>query len=68
MNAKQIADELENIYWIQGDGKGKPFQQYADFVRQQHAELTQLKNLLLDNQILLDKTLNAWAKEMERRK
>ena len=30
MNAKQIADELENIYWIQGDGKGKPFQQYAD--------------------------------------
>ena len=32
MNAKQIADELENIYWIQGDGKGKPFQQYADFV------------------------------------
>ena len=38
MNAKQIADELENIYWIQGDGKGKPFQQYADFVRQQQAE------------------------------
>jgi len=38
MNAKQVADELENIYWIQGDGKGKPFQQYADFVRQQQAE------------------------------
>ena len=43
MNAKQIADELENIYWIQGDGKGKPFQQYADFVRQQHSELKELK-------------------------
>jgi len=39
MNAKQVADELENIYWIQGDGKGKPFQQYADFVRQQQAEI-----------------------------
>ena len=44
MNAKQIADELENIYWIQGDGKGKPFQQYADFVRQQQAEIENLKN------------------------
>ena len=44
MNAKQIADELENIYWIQGDGKGKPFQQYADFVRQQQAEIEALKN------------------------
>jgi len=43
MNAKQIADELENIYWIQGDGKGKPFQQYADFVRQQQAEIEALK-------------------------
>jgi hypothetical protein len=40
MNSKQIADELENIYWIQGDGKGKPFQQYADFVRQQQEKLT----------------------------
>ena len=43
MNAKQIADELENIYWIQGDGKGKPFQQYADFVRQQQVEIEALK-------------------------
>ena len=43
MNAKQIADELENIYWIQGDGKSKPFQQYADFVRQQQAEIEALK-------------------------
>jgi len=43
MNAKQVADELENIYWIQGDGKGKPFQQYADFVRQQQAEIQALK-------------------------
>jgi len=44
MNSKQVADELENIYWIQGDGKGKPFQQYADFVRQQQAEIEALKN------------------------
>ena len=48
MNAKQIADELENIYWIQGDGKGKPFQQYADFVRQQQAEIEALKQRCLD--------------------
>lgn len=41
--ANQIADELENIYWIQGDGKGKPFQQYADFIRQQQSEIEALK-------------------------
>ena len=43
MNANQIASELENIYWIQGDGKGKPFQQYADFIRQQQAEIEMLE-------------------------
>ena len=47
MNAKQIADELENIYWIQGDGKGKPFQQYADFVRQQQSEIEALKDFAI---------------------
>jgi len=53
MNAKQIADELENIYWIQGDGKGKPFQQYADFVRQQQEEIEALKaKTLTDEEIL----------------
>ena len=46
MNSKQIADELENIYWIQGDGKGKPFQQYADFVRQQQAEIEALNRFI----------------------
>jgi len=53
MNSKQIADELENIYWIQGDGKGKPFQQYADFVRQQQAEIEALKaKTLTDEEII----------------
>jgi len=52
MNSKQVADELENIYWIQGDGKGKPFQQYADFVRQQQAEIEALKaKTLTDEEI-----------------
>ena len=50
MNANQIADELENIYWVQGDGKGKPFQQYADFVRQQQAEIEELKTCLIVEQ------------------
>ena len=43
MNANQIAEELENISWLQGDDKVKPFQQYADFVRQQQAEIEALK-------------------------
>jgi len=52
MNSKQVADELENIYWIQGDGKGKPFQQYADFVRQQQVEIEALKaKTLTDEEI-----------------
>jgi len=53
MNAKQVADELENIYWIQGDGKGKPFQQYANFVRQQQAEIEALKYFLKANELYL---------------
>ena len=48
MNAKQIADELENIYWIQGDGKGKPFQQYADFIRQQQTEIEALNRFIAE--------------------
>jgi hypothetical protein len=56
MNANQIADELENIYWVQGDVKGKPFQQYADFIRQQQAEIEALKK---DN-----KELHAIAQRM----
>lgn len=44
MNANEIAEELENISWIQGNVKGKPFQHYADFVRQQHTEIETLKS------------------------
>lgn len=47
MNANKIAEELENISWIQGDGTVKPFQQYADFVRQQQAEINRLKTLCI---------------------
>jgi uncharacterized protein YcgL (UPF0745 family) len=42
MTANKIAEELENINWIQGDGTVKPFQHYADFVRQQQAEIDRL--------------------------
>jgi len=46
MNANQIAEELENISWIQGDGKVKPFQHYADFIRQQEKELTEAGHMI----------------------
>jgi len=76
MNANELADKLQTIrksIWYDIDHVVAKFvdettNEAATMLRQQHAELTQLKNLLLDNQILLDKTLNAWAKEMERRK
>ena len=63
MNANELADELENTYPFVG-----VMEIAATMLRQQQAEIDKLKNLLLDNQILLDKTLNAWAKEMERKK
>jgi len=44
MNANEIAEQLENISWLQGDGKVKPFQHYANFVRQQQNEIEDLKN------------------------
>ena len=65
MNANELADLIENedTLWLEGR-----FSEIATMLRQQQAEIDKLKNLLLDNQILLDKTLNAWAKEMERKK
>ena len=67
MNANELADKLNQF------GEGAVFASIkltdvATMLRQQQAEIDKLKNLLLDNQILLDKTLNAWAKEMERKK
>ena len=67
MNANELADKLNQF------GEGAVFASIkltdvATMLRQQQAEIDKIKNLLLDNQILLDKTLNAWAKEMERRK
>ena len=67
MNANQLADELD-IYGESVRSGDSPFTKHADMLRKQYEEIQMLKNLLLDNQILLDKTLNAWAKEMEKRK
>ena len=60
------ANELADLIGMCGDGGYN--QDAAKMLRQQQVEIDKLKNLLLDNQILLDKTLNAWAKEMERKK
>ena len=67
MNANELADKLNQF------GEGAVFASIkltdvATMLHQQQAEIDKLKNLLLDNQILLDKTLNAWAKEMEKKK
>ena len=67
MNSKQIADELENIYWIQGDGKGKPFQQYADFVRQQQAEIEALKSKTLTDEEILQEAWYILATKWQRK-
>jgi len=63
MNANELADWLET-----GEVEEYDINEAATMLRQQQAEIDKLKNFLLDNQILLDKTLNAWAKEMERKK
>ena len=64
MNANELADLLEVDSWY----KLVTREEIATMLRHQQTEIDKLKNLLLDNQILLDKTLNAWAKEMERKK
>ena len=64
MNANELADILQQSDFLAMDFA----EDAATMLRQQQAEIDKLKNLLLDNQILLDKTLNAWAKEMERKK
>ena len=67
MNANELADELEKC--IKNESTDLVcVDEAAAMLRQQQAEIDKLKNFLLDNQILLDKTLNAWAKEMERKK
>ena len=67
MNANELADRLESddrLWFVNEDLMVKT----CAMLRQQQAEIDKLKNLLLDNQMLLDKTLNHWAKEMERKK
>lgn len=67
MTANELADELEAYGEFARAGES-PFMEHATMLRKQETEIDKLKNLVLDNQILLDKTLNAWAKEMERKK
>ena len=64
MNANELANLLEVDSWYKLVTK----EEIATMLRHQQAEIDKLKNLLLDNQILLDKTLNAWSKEMEKKK
>ena len=61
MNAQEIAEELESIHWLQDGAKAKPFQHYADFVRQQEAEIESLKDkLMLAKQSL--EIVEGWTK------
>ena len=46
MNANEIAEELESIHWLQDGAKAKPFQHYADFIRQQQVRIDALKVML----------------------
>jgi hypothetical protein len=46
MNANDIAEELESIHWLQDGAKAKPFQHYADFIRQQEKELTEAGHMI----------------------
>ena len=67
MNANQIAEELENISWLQGDDKVKPFQQYADFVRQQQAEIEALKSKTLTDEEILQEAWYILATKWQRK-
>jgi len=59
MNANEIAEELESIHWLQDGAKAKPFQHYANFIRQQQAEIEALKTELR----LIDELVTGKAQE-----
>jgi hypothetical protein len=60
MNANELADELEKCI-ENGSTDLVCVQEAATMLRQQQAEIEELK-------VLFDKTLNNWAKDMERYK
>jgi hypothetical protein len=60
MNANELADELEKCI-EDGSTDLVCVEQAATMLRQQQAEIEELK-------ALFDKTLNNWAKDMERYK
>jgi hypothetical protein len=55
MNSNDLADRLEEFY------QGTHITKAAETLRTQQSEIEELK-------VLLDKTLNNWAKDMERLK
>ena len=59
MNANELAEVLEDVGMEQKHYD--TIQKAATMLRQQQAEIEELK-------ILFDKTLNNWAKDMERNK
>lgn len=43
MNAYELADDLEKLYWLEGDGSVCPFQAQATMLRQQADRIKELE-------------------------
>jgi hypothetical protein len=69
MNANEIAEELESIHWLQDGANSKPFKQYADFIRQQQAEIKyweeKFNKAMAMQEVKPAKYTDAWWKEAE---
>ena len=46
MNAYELADDLEKLYWLEGDGSVCPFQAQATMLRQQADRIAELEKEL----------------------
>jgi hypothetical protein len=46
MNAYELADDLEKLYWLEGDGSVCPFQAQATMLRQQAKELDEAGHMI----------------------
>ena len=55
MNAYELADDLEKLYWLEGDGSVCPFQAQATMLRQQADRIAHLEMLLANRNEIIDK-------------
>jgi hypothetical protein len=66
MTAYELADDLEKLYWLEGDGSVCPFQAQATMLRQQADYIAQLEKGL-ESSMAMNKAQAERFAELERK-